>query len=300
MEKHKIRPKKQAVTAVKVSLVSISGNLALALLKALAGILANSGAMISDAVHSASDVLSSCIVIVGIKLAAKQSDKDHPYGHERFECVAAIVLSVILLLSGLLIGLSAVEKIRAGDTQAIAGPGLLALIAAIVSIAVKEAMYWYSRFYAISLDSGVLLADAWHQRSDALSSMGALIGILGARMGFPWMDAVASLVICLFILKVAFDVFKDAIGKMVDHACSEELEQDIRECALAQSGVVAVDVFRSRMFGNKIYVEMHICAPGELTLAQSHQIAQQVHDALEQQFEQIKHITVCVKPLSLS
>ena len=300
MEKHKIRPKKQAVTAVKVSLVSISGNLALALLKALAGILANSGAMISDAVHSASDVLSSCIVIVGIKLAAKQSDKDHPYGHERFECVAAIVLSVILLLSGLLIGLSAVEKIQAGDTQAIAVPGLLALIAAIVSIAVKEAMYWYSRFYAISLDSGVLLADAWHQRSDALSSMGALIGILGARMGFPWMDAVASLVICLFILKVAFDVFKDAIGKMVDHACSEELEQDIRECALAQSGVVAVDVFRSRMFGNKIYVEMHICAPGELTLAQSHQIAQQVHDALEQQFEQIKHITVCVKPLSLS
>ena len=300
MEKHKIRPKKQAETAVKVSLVSIFGNLALALLKALAGILANSGAMISDAVHSASDVLSSCIVIVGIKLAAKQSDKDHPYGHERFECVAAIVLSGILLLSGLLIGLSAVEKLQAGDTQAIAIPGLLALIAAIVSIAVKEAMYWYTRFYAISLDSGALLADAWHQRSDALSSVGALIGILGARMGFLWMDAVASLVICLFILKVAFDVFRDAIGKMVDHACSEELEQDIRECALAQSGVVAVDVLRSRMFGNKIYVEMHICAPGELTLAQSHQIAQQVHDALEQQFEKIKHITVCVKPLSPS
>ena len=256
--------------------------------------------MISDAVHSASDVLSSCIVIVGIKLAAKQSDKDHPYGHERFECVAAIVLSGILLLSGLLIGLSAVEKLQAGDTQAIAIPGLLALIAAIVSIAVKEAMYWYTRFYAISLDSGALLADAWHQRSDALSSVGALIGILGARMGFLWMDAVASLVICLFILKVAFDVFRDAIGKMVDHACSEELEQDIRECALAQSGVVAVDVLRSRMFGNKIYVEMHICAPGELTLAQSHQIAQQVHDALEQQFEKIKHITVCVKPLSPS
>ena len=170
-------------TAVKVSLVSIIGNTVLSLFKIIAGILANSSAMISDAVHSASDVLSSIIVIIGVKLSAKESDKDHPYGHERFECVAAIVLAVILLISGLFIGHTAIEKISSGNTQEFTVPGVLALVAAIISIVGKEAMYWYTRFYAVRLDSGALMADAWHHRSDALSSIGALIGIAGARMG---------------------------------------------------------------------------------------------------------------------
>ena len=129
-------------TAVKVSLVSIIGNTVLSVFKILAGIFAHSGAMISDAVHSASDVLSSIIVIIGVKISAKGSDKEHPYGHERFECVAAIVLAVILLISGLFIGHTAIEQIRSGNAQGIAIPGMLALVAAIVSIVGKEAMYW--------------------------------------------------------------------------------------------------------------------------------------------------------------
>ena len=284
-------------TAVKVSLVSIIGNTVLSLFKILAGILANSGAMISDAVHSASDVLSSIIVIIGVKLSAKASDKDHPYGHERFECVAAIVLAVILLISGLFIGHTAIEKLTSGHTEELAIPGILALVAAVVSIVGKEAMYWYTRFYALRLDSGALMADAWHHRSDALSSVGALIGIVGARMGFPMMDTIASLVICAFIVKAAYDIFKDAIGKMVDHACSEEVEKEILQFAAEQDGVSRVDSIRTRVFGNRIYVDIAICAAGEITLAQSHKIARRVHDALEHKYEKIKHINVSVKPL---
>ena len=304
MKKHTVQAKRTFDTkdmekiAVKVSFVSIIGNVILSFLKLLAGILANSGAMISDAVHSASDVLSSIIVIIGVKIAAKKSDKNHPYGHERFECVAAIVLAVILLVSGLFIGHTAIEKISAGNGHEFAVPGVLALIAAIVSIVGKEAMYWYTRFYAVGLDSGALMADAWHHRSDALSSVGALIGIAGARKGFPMMDTVASLVICLFIVKAAYDIFKDAIDKMVDRSCSEKLEKSMAECAMAQEGVTGVDSIRSRVFGNKIYVEIQICAPGEISLEQSYRIARNVHNALESKFEKIKHITVSVKPAS--
>ena len=282
--------------AVKVSLVSIIGNTILSLFKVLAGILANSGAMISDAVHSASDVISSIIVIIGVKFSAKESDKDHPYGHERFECVAAIVLAVILLVSGLFIGHTAIEKIRMDHVQEIAVPGILALIAAIVSIIVKEAMYWYTRFYAVRLDSGALMADAWHHRSDALSSVGALIGIAGARMGFPMMDTIASLVISVFIVKAAYDIFKDAIQKMVDHSCSDEMEKQIVACAQEQEGVKCVSDIHTRVFGNKVYVEIDVCADGEMALNRADEIANRVHDAMENRFVKIKHISVRVKP----
>ncbi len=281
--------------AVKVSLVSIIGNTVLLLFKLLAGIIADSDAMVSDAIHSGSDVFSSIIVIIGVKLAAKKSDKDHPYGHERLECVAAIILSVILLVCGLFIGHGAIEKIG-GDSDDIAVPGMLALVAAIVSIVSKEAMYWYTRFYAKRLDSGALMADAWHHRSDALSSVGALIGIGGAMMGYPVMDTVASLVICVFIVKAAYDIFKDAISKMVDRSCSDEVEEDITALALSVDGVLGVDSIKTRIFGNRIYVEIKILADGELHLTESHLLSKLVHDAIEEKFEKIKHITVYVKP----
>ena len=151
-------------TAMKISMVSIVGNILLSLFKALAGIVANSGAMISDAIHSASDVFSTIVVIIGIRLSGKESDKEHPYGHERMECVAAILLATILAATGLFIGWSAVEKITVQDDSALAVPGILALVAAVVSIAVKEAMFWYTRAGAKKIDSGALMADAWRCR----------------------------------------------------------------------------------------------------------------------------------------
>ena len=192
--------------AKRVTFITILGNILLAILKLSAGILAHSGAMISDAVHSASDVLSTVVVIIGIRLSSKAPDKEHPYGHERMECVAAILLSMVLFITGLGIGTDAVQTIRWGNNEDLQAPGLLALFAAIASILIKEAMYRYTRYHAKRIDSGALLADAWHHRTDALSSVGALLGIGGAMLGFPLLDPIASLVIFLFIAKAAYDI----------------------------------------------------------------------------------------------
>lgn len=283
-------------TAVRVSVVSIAGNILLSVFKLLAGIIARSGAMVSDAVHSASDVFSSIIVIIGVKLSARDSDDDHPYGHERLECVAAIVLAVVLLITGLFIGSAAIENIASGNYEELAVPGVLALVAAVISIVIKEAMFHYTKYYAVKLDSGAVMADAWHHRSDALSSVGALIGIAGSRMGMPVLDSIASLVICLFIVKAAYDIFKDAVDKMVDRSCDKETEQSLRECVLAQEGVMGIDMLSTRVFGSKIYADIEISADGSKTLRESHDIAEKVHSAIEQEFPKVKHIMVHVNP----
>jgi cation diffusion facilitator family transporter len=284
-------------TATRVALVTIFWNLILSAGKLFAGIFAHSGAMISDAVHSASDVFSSIIVIIGVRIASQASDKEHPYGHERMECVASIILATVLCITGLAIGLSACRTIFSGDYADLEIPGLMALIAALVSIVVKEAMFWYTRFYAKRLDSGALLADAWHHRSDALSSVGALIGIGGARLGYPILDSVASVVICVFIIKAAYDIFMDAIDKMVDKACDEETETALRDCALSVCGVERIDLLMTRVFGNKMYVDIEIAVDGNATLRTAHGIAEAVHDSIEQQFPKVKHIMVHVNPL---
>lgn len=285
-------------TAIRVSMVSVIWNLILSLLKLIAGVVANSGAMISDAVHSASDVFSSIIVMIGVKIAAKDSDKDHPYGHERLECVAAIVLATILAGTGLGIGYSAIVNLAEGKYNSVT-PGMLALIAAIVSIIAKEAMFWYTRHYAKKIDSSALMADAWHHRSDALSSVGALIGIAFARIGFPFMEPIASLVICVFIEKAALDIFKDAIDKMIDKSCDDETVSKIMECARQIDGVEAIDIIKTRVFGNKIYVDMEISADGNLPLKETHAIAENVHDAIESAFPKVKHIMVHVNPTKI-
>lgn len=285
-------------TAIRVSLVSVVWNLILSVFKLIAGFVAHSGAMISDAVHSASDVFSSIIVMIGVRISGKASDKDHPYGHERMECVAAIVLATVLAGTGVGIGYAAVKTLLDGE-YASEIPGMLALIAAVVSILVKEAMFWYTRYYAKKIDSSAVMADAWHHRSDALSSVGALIGIGGARLGFPIMEPIASIVICVFIEKAAFDIFKDAIDKMVDKACDEQIEEALRNCALNTKGVERVDLLKTRIFGNKVYVEMEIGADENLSLKDSHAIAENVHDAIEQGWPKIKHILIHVNPVRM-
>lgn len=282
--------------ANKVSLVTIIGNILLAVFKLFAGIRAHSSAMISDAIHSASDVFSTFVVIIGIKVASKEPDKEHPYGHERMECVAAIILAMILFITGLGIGADALQTILDGNYGELQVPGMFALIAAIVSIVSKEAMYWYTRYYAKRIDSGALMADAWHHRSDALSSIGALIGIGGAMLGFPVMDAVASLVIFVFIAKAAYDIFVDAMEKMVDHSCDEETEKQIYACVMNNAEVQGIDMLQTRIFGNKIYVDVEILVDGTYTLQKAHEIAEDVHDDIEQSFPKVKHIMVHVHP----
>ncbi len=288
--------KESSNAAIRVSSVSIAAKLALSALKLAAGIIARSGAMVSDAVHSLSDVFSTIVVVIGVRLAGRDSDAEHPYGHERLECVAAIVLAVMLLVTGLFVGYEGVLKIIHSGDRALPTPGILALAAAIVSIAVKEAMFWYTRAHALRLDSTALMADAWHHRSDAFSSIGALVGIAGARLGFPVLDPLASIIICLFIGKAAVDIFMDAVNKMVDHSCDEETTRAIRACAEAHEGVRGIDLLMTREFGNVIYVEMELSVDGSLPLIQAHAIAEGVHDEIEVQFPKVKHIMIHVNP----
>jgi len=273
---------------------SILINIALAALKLFAGIFAHSAAMVSDAAHSIVDLISTAIAMIGVKLSGKKPDKEHPYGHERFECVAALLLSGLIFVTGVGIGWAGIQRIIAGE--ATDTPGVLALVVAAVSIGVKEGVYWYMIRVAKKVDSSALAADAWHSRIDGLSSIGSFIGILGARMGFPVLDSVAAIVIGLFIIKAAVKIFWDTTGKLTDRACDDETVNQMRTVILADEAVDGIDQLKTRMFGNKIYLDLEICANPQLTLAEAHDIAQRVHDAIEAGFPKVKHCMVHVNP----
>lgn len=283
--------------AMSVSIKSIIINVVLTVFKLLAGIFANSAAMVSDAIHSASDVFSTFIVMIGISMAGKEADKGHPYGHERFECIAAIILAMILCLTGFSIGYSGIQKVMQGLEGSLAIPGIPALIAAVTSIVVKEWMYRFTKAAAKTANSGALVADAWHHRSDALSSIGSLVGIWGARLGFPILDPLACIVICLFIIKASYDIFMDAINKMMDCSCDDETAKQISGLVLSEEGVHSLDLMKTRLFGNKIYVDIEIGIDKELSLEKAHNIAHAVHDHIEREFENVKHCMVHVNPI---
>lgn len=282
-----------------LSLVSIIGNVILSGIKLFAGIYGKSGAMISDAIHSMSDVVTTIIAFFGVKISQKTADKMHPYGHDRIECVASLLLGLILLVTGIGIGKTGVDNIIAGNYESLAVPQPIALVAAIISILGKEAMYWYTRHYAKLINSAAFMADAWHHRSDAFSSVGSLIGIGGAMLAFPIMDSIASVVICLFILKVAFDISWDALKKMLDTSCGETYEKQLTEFIEAQDKVVKVDLLRSRMFGNKVYIDLEISVDGNKPLHEAHEIAERVHENVEKNFSEVKHIMIHVNPAEI-
>ena len=282
--------------ATHVSVVCMAGNLILAAAKFVAGFAGNSGAMVSDAVHSSSDSLGGLIVVAGVKMASRPSDKTHPYGHERIECIAALLLGGILFVVGLTIGWEALKSIFTGAYRLDEQPGVIALAAVVLSIVSKEAMFWYTWATARRFDSASLRAEAWHHRSDALSSVGALIGIAGARLGRPVMEPAASFVICLFILKAGIDIFRDTVDKLVDHASDDKTVAALRRCVMAQPGVMGIDLLNTREFGNRIYVDIEIRVDGSLTLREAHGIAENVHHSVEKEFAKVKHVMVHVNP----
>lgn len=279
-----------------LSLVSVIGNAVLSGFKLFAGVVGSSSAMISDAIHSFSDVLTTLIAWVGVKISKKASDSSHPYGHERLESIASLFLGAVLLITGIGIGKVGIENILSRNYETLAIPSAIALVAAVISIVGKEAMYWYTRYYAKQINSSAFMADAWHHRSDAFSSIGSLIGIAGAMMGFPVLDSVASVVICLFIVKVSYDIMKDAVTKLLDTSCGEDYENKLRDYISSQNGVVCIDLLRSRMFGNQVYIDLEIQVDGEKSLREAHEIAELVHAGVEQQFPDIKHIMIHVNP----
>ena len=282
--------------AVKVSVVTLIINALLVVFKLLAGILGNSYALISDAIHSASDVFSTVIVLIGVKIASKKADKNHPFGHERFECVAAILLAAVLFATGAGVGYSGISNIVTGAYKDFEIPGIIALVAAAVSIVVKEVMFWYTYSAAKKVNSSALKADAWHHRSDSLSSIGSLVGVIGGLCGVKILDSIACIVICLFIFKAAIQIFIDAIKKMTDEACDEKTEEDLKSFITSFEGVKQLDSLMTRMFGNRIYFIAEIACDKNLSLVEAHAIAEAVHDGIEEKFPTVKHITVHVNP----
>jgi len=282
---------------MNISRTNIFMNASLSISKLAVGFFAHSIAMINDGINNASDVVGSVIVAVGVSAGAKDSDKHHQYGHERLECVASILVSGIVMALGVGLFFDGIGKIFMGSYKGLPIPGILAAVAAIASIIIKEIMFLYTRKAAKQTGSSALMASAWDSQSDVLATTGGLIGIIASRMGFPIADSIAAIVIALFIFKVGLDIFKDGMNKMVDHSCPDDVVKKIQRIIEIQQGVLGVDVLQTRMFGSRAYVDVEISAEGTQSLIQAHAIAERVHHAIEINFPHVKHCMVHVNPV---
>ncbi len=280
----------------KVAIVTIVVNLILSIGKFVAGIVGNSTAMVSDAVHSASDVLSTFIVLIGARIAVKSEDRDHNYGHDKFENIASIILAMMLFATALALGYAGIQSIISATKGEFVKPSYIALVAAIVSIVVKEGMYWYTIYYAKKLDSQALKADAWHHRSDAFSSVASFVGILGAILGALVLEGIATLLIAVLIIKVSYDIVKVVIKQLTDHAAPEELVSKIYKTIDEDEDVKNIDVLKTRISGSIIYVDAEIAVDSSLNIVDAHAIAERVHDKIEQDFKEVRHIAIHVNP----
>lgn len=283
--------------AYKVSIISIIINALLMTFKSVVGFISKSSALISDGIHSGSDVFSTLVVMLGIKLSNRKDDESHPYGHERIECIVALILSGILFVVGLDIGLDGIKTlINKTYLDKEITIKSIAIIATLSSIVLKEAMYWYTRFYAKKLNSDALMADAWHHRSDAFSSIGSFAALIGVTLGYPICDPIASIIICIFIIRAAIDIFMDATNKLVDRSCDKKTIEKIRKIITNNNNVITIDEVKARLFASKIYVDVEISLDETLSLKDSHQIAQDIHDDIEKQITLVKHCMIHVNP----
>jgi len=282
--------------AMRVSIICIIVNIGLSIGKIGAGILGKSAAMVSDGVQSASDLVGTLISMAGVKVSNKPADADHQYGHERFECIASIILAVTLFMVAYEIGYSGYEKIWGNQSASLEAPGFIALAAAVASVVIKEWMYWYTKKAADLTNSNALLAAAWDHRADAFSSAGSFIGILGARMGYPVLDPIASLMICAIIVYTGFKIVMESFERMTDHAAENEQVMAYMNVIAAVPGVIHIDYVRTRIFGNRVYVDTEITVDDELSFMEVHKIMEGVHHAVEEQFPEVKHCMVHPNP----
>ena len=283
--------------AVRVSIVNLVVNIIVFAGKMLAGIFSHSTALISDAIHSASDVLDTIVVLAGVKLASKKPDKLHPYGYERMEGIAALILAVVLFITGATIGIGAGESIISGEYKEAASPGLAALITAICCIVIKEGMYWYTRAAGKALSSGALMATAWHSRADALSSLGALAGIVGARMGLSILDPLAGICICIFVCKVSYNIFRGSVNKLVDKSAGDDLSEDVKKIAEGFPQIIEVLSVRSRIFGNRVYLDIDLSAASETSLEDCARLRETLKNAVLDAHEEVKDCTIQIFPV---
>ncbi len=284
----------------KVTLIGGAVNVVLVLFKFVAGIVGHSAAMLADAVHSLSDFVTDLIVIVFVRISGKPKDKSHDYGHGKYETLAMTVIGLALFAVALGIVYGGVMKIASWmDGQQLQTPGLLALWAALLSVVLKEAVYRYSIMKARQLDSQAVRANAWHHRSDALSSVGTALGIGGAIfLGSRWavLDPVASVIVGLFIVKVAFQLLRNGIGDLMEQSLPDEVEAEMLRIAGSVDGVAEPHDLRTRRIGNHYAIELHILVDGNISLREAHDKASEVEDLLRQHYGNDTHVVVHVEP----
>lgn len=280
---------------LKTSIISIIANIVLALIKILAGIIGKSSAVLADGFHTLSDVLTTFVAIMGLKVSSKKADEDHPYGHERYEPIFGKIISMFLVITGLFIGYEGIKILISGDVET---PGNIALVAAFISIIVKEIMYRYTLRTAKKIKSFAMEADAWHHRSDALSSIGTFIGVLGARLGLGILDPIAGIIVSIFIIKVGIDLYRNSIRGLVDESADAGIVEKIEKITNSVQGVKSITNLKTRIFGSKIYVDINIRVDGKITVKEGHDIAQEVHDLIEDEIDLVKHCMVHVEPHS--
>lgn len=280
--------------ADKVTIQSILWNIFLTIIKIFAGIFGKSSAMISDGLHSASDIISSVGVLIGNKIAKTPNDKEHNYGHEKAETLVSFLLSILLIIVSLKIGWGALQSLFNVDSVQV--PTVLPLIVSIISIGIKEYQYRITIRIANKINSPSLKADAWHHRSDALSSIAAFIGIGGAMLGFKALDPIASIVVALFVAKVGLDILKDSTNELMDYSIDDEQEEQIRKIAEKTEGVINLGELRTRKHGAMAYVDLTICVNKDLTVLEGHEIAHKIEKYIINEMKFVKGITVHVEP----
>ena len=284
----------------RVTLVGGAVNVSLLLCKFVAGIMGHSAAMVADAVHSLSDFVTDIIVLFFVRISGKPKDKSHDYGHGKYETLAMTLIGVALLFVAIGIVYGGIVKIVAwAKGEQLEAPGTLALWAALLSIVLKEAVYRYTVMKARQLVSQALEANAWHHRSDALSSIGTAVGIGGAIvLGQRWtvLDPVASVIVGLFIVKVALFLLRDGIGDLMEHSLPDDIEAEILRLAASVHGVANPHDLRTRRIGNHYAIELHILMDGNISLREAHDKASEVEDVLRHHYGDETHIAVHVEP----
>lgn len=287
----------------KVTLVGGAVNVVLLLFKFVAGIVGHSAAMLADAVHSLSDFVTDIIVLVFVHISGKPKDKSHDYGHGKYETLAMTIIGMALLAVAVGIVYSGLTKTIAWvNGEQLEAPGMLALWAALLSILLKEGVYHYSMVKARQLNSQAVEANAWHHRSDALSSIGTAVGIGGAIfLGQRWtvLDPIASIIVGAFIVKVSFDLLRNGIGDLTEQSLPDQVEDEILSLVASLPGVVEPHDLRTRRLGNHYAIELHILMDGNITLSKAHDKASEVEDLLRQRYGENTHIAVHVEPTQI-
>jgi cation diffusion facilitator family transporter len=278
----------------RVTVVCAALNLFLSVVKVVVGVVGNSQALVADGIHSLSDLASDAMVLVTIKFSSLEADEEHPFGHARFETVATVGLGVLLMLVAGGIAMDAAERIA--NPESLLRPGLLALSGAVVSIAANEWMYWYSIRVAKRLNSALMRANAWHHRSDAISSIIVVIGIVGTMAGLPYLDAVGAIGVSLMIGKIGWDLGWGGVRELVDTGVDPDTLAGIRETIESIAGVQSFHKLRTRRMGDKILVEAHVLVGNRATVSEGHMISDKVRARILADHDDVSDVLIHIDP----